>query len=85
MSLIFLLLEIFLFVVILSGLFTLIPAILNYFLGISNYISYIVIDYIVFAIIFLLPIPFLVFVPEVRNYCYIWYGLGVIFCIMFAM
>ena len=85
MSLIFLLLEIFLFVVILSGLFTLIPAILNYFLGISNYISYIVIDYIVFAIIFLLPIPFLVFVPEVRNYCYVWYGLGVIFGIMFAM
>ena len=85
MSLIFLLLEIFLFVVILSGLFTLIPAILNYFLGISNYISYIVIDYIVFAIIFLLPIPFIIFVPEVRDYCYVWYGLGVIFCIMFAM
>ena len=80
----FVIIEIFLFIVILAGLYHLIPNVFNYF-GIAKYISYIVLDYIVFALIFLLPIPFLVFVPEVRNYCYVWYFLGIIFCIMFAL
>ena len=76
--------EIFLFIVVLSGLYHLIPNMFNYF-GIADYISYAILDYIVFALVFLIPIPFLVLVPEVRDYCYVWYGLGVIFCIMFAM
>ena len=76
--------EIFIFIVVLAGLYHLIPNLLTY-LGIANYVSYVVLDYIVFALVFLIPIPFLVFVPEVRNYCYVWYFLGVIFCIMFAM
>ena len=76
--------EIFLFIVVLAGLYHLIPNLLTY-LGIAGYISYAILDYIVFALVFLIPIPFLVLVPEVRDYCYVWYGLGVIFCIMFAM
>ena len=80
----FVIIEIFLFIVVLAGLYHLIPNVFNYF-GIAGYISYTILDYIVFALVFLIPIPFLIFVPEVRNYCYIWYFLGVIFCIMFAM
>ena len=80
----FVIIEIFLFIVVLAGLYHLIPNLLTY-LGIANYVSYVVLDYIVFALVFLIPIPFIIFVPEVRNYCYVWYGLGVIFCIMFAM
>jgi len=76
--------EIFLFIVVLAGLYHLIPNVFNYF-GIAGYISYTILDYIVFALVFLIPIPFIIFVPEVRDYCYVWYGLGVIFCIMFAM
>jgi hypothetical protein len=76
--------EIFIFIVVLAGLYHLIPNLLTY-LGIAKYVSYIVLDYIVFALVFLIPIPFIIFVPEVRNYCYVWYFLGVIFCIMFAM
>ena len=76
--------EIFLFIVVLAGLYHLIPNVFNYF-GIAGYISYTILDYIVFTLVFLIPIPFIIFVPEVRDYCYVWYGLGVIFCIMFAM
>ena len=80
----FVIIEIFIFIVVLAGLYHLIPNVFNYF-GIAGYISYTILDYIVFALVFLIPIPFIIFVPEVRNYCYVWYGLGVIFCIMFAM
>ena len=80
----FIIIEIFLFIVVLAGLYHLIPNLLTY-LGIAGYISYTILDYIVFALVFLIPIPFIIFVPEVRDYCYIWYFLGVIFCIMFAM
>ena len=80
----FVIIEIFLFIVVLAGLYHLIPNVFNYF-GIAGYISYTILDYIVFALVFLIPIPFIVFVPEVRDYCYVWYFLGVIFCIMFAM
>ena len=76
--------EIFIFIVVLAGLYHLIPNVFNYF-GIADYISYTILDYIVFTLVFLIPIPFIIFVPEVRNYCYVWYFLGVIFCIMFAM
>ena len=80
----FVIIEIFLFIVVLAGLYHLIPNVFNYF-GIADYISYTILDYIVFTLVFLIPIPFIIFVPEVRDYCYIWYFLGVIFCIMFAM
>ena len=80
----FVIIEIFIFIVVLAGLYHLIPNVFNYF-GIADYISYTILDYIVFTLVFLIPIPFIIFVPEVRNYCYVWYFLGVIFCIMFAM